>query len=101
MGYDMNIKELIQSGASVTVTLSPADLQEFGVTLINEAIVQRDKLRVPETYLTAKEAAELLGVTTSTLWRWGKDGYIKPIKLGGKSRYKFSDINRIKTGKEE
>lgn len=97
----MNVRELILSGANVTVTLSPTDLHEFGMALINEAIAQRDKLRVPETYLTSKEASELLGVTASTLWRWGKEGYLKPIKLGRKSRYKLSDINHIKTDKED
>lgn len=97
----MNVRELMESGASVTVTLSPADLKEFGMALISEAIAQRDKLNVPESYLAPKEAAELLGVTASTLWRWGKEGYLKPVKIGRKSRYRLSEVNRIKTGKEE
>ena len=97
----MNIKELIASGANVTVTLTPTDLREFGMSLISEAIANRDKLNVPETYLTQKEAAEALGVTVSTLWRWSKDGYLKPVKIGSKSRYKLSDINKLKTGKED
>lgn len=97
----MNIQELIRGGANVTLTLTPTDLKEFGMTLINDAISERSKLKVPETYLTAKEAAEILGVTASTLWRWSKDGYLKPIKLGSKNRYKLSELNRIKTGKED
>jgi excisionase family DNA binding protein len=94
----MNVKELIASGANVTITLTPTDLQEFGMALISEAVEQRNKLNVPETYLTVSEAAKTLGITASTLWRWGKDGYLKPVKIGSKSRYKLSDIKKIKEG---
>lgn len=38
-----------------------------------------------EIYITAKEAARMLGVTLSTLWRWD-DKYLEKIKIGNKVR---------------
>lgn len=35
-----------------------------------------------EIYITAKEAAKMLGVTLSTLWRWDNDKYLEKIKIG-------------------
>ena len=48
-----------------------------------------------ETYLSPKKTAELLDVNASTLWRWGKINYLTPIELGGKRKYKISDINKL------
>ena len=33
-----------------------------------------------EIYITAKEAAKMLGVTLSTLWRWDNDKYLEKIR---------------------
>ena len=46
-----------------------------------------------EIYITAKEAAKMLGVTLSTLWRWDNDKY-----LGNKVRYRLSDVERMIKG---
>ncbi len=46
--------------------------------------------------LTDREAAELLCCGRSTLWRWAADGVIpKPIKIGGMSRWRHSDIQSV------
>ncbi|MBI1204789.1 MAG: helix-turn-helix domain-containing protein [Rhodopseudomonas sp.] len=43
--------------------------------------------------LRDKEAARLLGSSTSTFWRWVANGTIpKPVKLGGMSRWPRSEI---------
>lgn len=43
------------------------------------------------------EAAKLLGVTTTTLRRWDKVGYLKPIRMGNRSdrRYKKEDVLKL------
>jgi len=42
------------------------------------------------------EAAKLLGCGRSTLWRWAANGTIpKPLKIGGMSRWKYSDFEAI------
>ncbi len=48
-----------------------------------------------EEYLTITQAAKLLSIDRSTLWHWDKEGYLKKIHIGGKPRYKRSDIDRI------
>ena len=48
-----------------------------------------------EKLLTISQAAAMLEVDRSTLWHWDKEGYLKKIHIGGKPRYKKSDIDRI------
>ena len=52
-----------------------------------------------EAYITANEAANLLNVTLSTLWRWDKEKYLEKIKIGNKVRYRQSDVERLIKGK--
>ena len=49
--------------------------------------------------LSIDQAAGLLGVNRSTLWKWAKRDYLKPIEVGGKRRYRLSDINAVIAGR--
>jgi Helix-turn-helix domain len=51
-----------------------------------------------ETYPSPKQVCEILNVDLSTLWRWNKRGYLCPSEVGGKRRYKMSDVKRILNG---
>jgi predicted site-specific integrase-resolvase len=51
-----------------------------------------------ETYISPKKCAEILDCDLSTLWRWKKSGYLAPVEIGGKRRYKMSDIKKILEG---
>jgi hypothetical protein len=51
-----------------------------------------------ETYPSPDQVSKILDVDKSTLWRWRKQGYLTPIEVGGKRRYKMSDIKRILEG---
>lgn len=53
----MRIETLLESGANVAITVTPTDLKEFALSLINEAINIGSKQKTPESYLTQKEAA--------------------------------------------
>ena len=46
-----------------------------------------------EKYLTAKQAAEKLQVSTRTLSRWEKSGPLTPKRLCGFKRSKASDLD--------
>lgn len=94
----MNIQNLLDSGANVSVVVSVADLKEFAMTIINETLELRMKEFKKETYLSPDEVAEKLGVSTNTLWRWNRDKYLMPIKMGRKSRYKLSDVEKLMEG---
>ena len=96
----MNLENLLES-ANVTVAVSLSDLKEFAQVLIDkskrdlELAVISDKA---ETYPSPKQVCEILNVDASTLWRWNKRGYLCPAEVGGKRRYKMSDVKAILNG---
>ncbi len=51
-----------------------------------------------ERYVTAKQAAKMLGVHPITLYRWAKEGKIKYVRTpSGRLRYPLSEIERLKS----
>ena len=64
----MNIKEILESGASVTLAVTANDLREFALTLLAEAEAKAAALREqqPEQYLTTDETAKRFNVSTNT-----------------------------------
>lgn len=93
----MAIRELITSGNSNTLLmLTPAMLQEFAATLIQEASAKLQKQEEP-TYTPAEFAARHR-VDKSTLWRWNRDGLLKKTVIGGKIFYRDSDLSVRKEG---
>ena len=95
----MRIETLLESGANVSITVTPTDLKEFALSLINDAIEIGGKQKTPESYLTQKEAAEKLNVSENTLWRWKKAKYLVPSKVGNAVYYKLSDIEKLLEGR--
>lgn len=45
--------------------------------------------------ISRRDAARMLNITTSTLWRWDKEGYLSPVKVGSKVLYRSTDIDRL------
>ena len=54
-----------------------------------EAAARADQL------LTIDEATKLLSVSKMTLHRWDHNGILKKVEIGGKRRYRKSDIERL------
>lgn len=78
------------------VLCSMEDLRE----LLQEAILLNENNNCQTEndepkYMTTNETAKYLNVTRSTLWRWNKDKYLCPSKVGKKNMYKTTDINKI------
>lgn len=97
----MNFSQLIQEGRHITLNVSPIDLKEFAEEIIRqteERLAEAKKKASAEKYLTAKEAAKVLGVSAPTLWRWNNDGYLRHVKRGTKVYYKSSDVEAIMRG---
>ena len=65
-----NITSMMENGANITVAITLEDLRRFHQE-----------------------------VNPSSLWRWRKRGYLVPAEIGGKRRYKMSDIRRILNGR--
>ena len=56
----------------------------------NELDAQRN-----EVYLSPKKVAEMLDIHVTTLYRWEKQNYLIPIRIGTKVRYRKSDIEKL------
>lgn len=97
----MNLREILQESGNVTIAVSLVDLKQFALDIIEstkkelEDVVIADKA---ETYPSPKRVCEILDVDASTLWRWNKRGYLCPAEVGGKRRYRMSDVNAILNG---
>lgn len=74
-----------------------AELKEFALDIINEVLTKNTE-KTKETLHSIDEVSKKFGVDRSTLWRWAKNGYLTPIRVGGKPRYKESDLTRLLEG---
>lgn len=45
--------------------------------------------------LTAAEVAQLLRVSSPTVYRWADDGTLHPVRVGGVVRFRRSDIEAL------
>lgn len=88
----MNITE-ISSNSQIQLVLNKADLKELFLEWKEESELNRKK--EIETLLTPDEVASKYRISKVTLWRWAKDGLLKPVKMGRKSFYRQSDIERV------
>ena len=94
----MNITNLIKEGANVQLVINALDLREVFLQWNEELKQSKPAEAKEESYLSARETADKLGVDISTLWRWDRSGYLKKIKVGNKTRYRESDIIKLMEG---
>ena len=66
----------------------------------NEEQIQAREAMKEEVMLDEVEVLERLDKSHATLWRWNNSGYLPRYKLGGKNRYKESDVLRIMKAQE-
>ncbi|KAA6335654.1 hypothetical protein EZS27_016127 [termite gut metagenome] len=93
--------ELAKKCPGVNITITVGDLVEANEALIQKTRKELEQLITDantETYPSADQITKILNVDRSTLWRWGEKGYLVPIEIRGKRRYKMSDIKRILEG---
>ena len=93
----MNIHELSNLNANISVCVTLADLKEFVSELVAEAVAKPQQER-EEKFLSVDEVCEILHVSSNTLWRWGKTGYLNSIKVGRKTMYRLNDIDNLRKG---
>lgn len=81
------------------VYMTQADLKEFGLSLIEavkaESLNTQQQQKDAEMLYNPKDFAKRFNVSTSTLWRWCKQGLLTKTEVGGRVLYKESDL-RIK-----
>ena len=94
----LDLIEIAKHCPGLKVEISIGDLIEANTLLIAEVkreLEQSIADEKAETYLSRETVAEMLEVSTATLWRWQKLNYLVPIMVGGKRRYRKSDVMKI------
>lgn len=94
----MNIQELLEKGANVSLTVGVSDLNQFAKTISEQTRLQIETevaAQSTESYLTRHQVVNILSIDKSTLWRWSKRNYLNPVRVGGLVRYRKSDIENI------
>ena len=98
------ILDLAKACPDAIVAIKVSDLVEA-----NEALIQKTKCELEElvtdqhaeTYPSRQKVAEILDVDLTTLHRWAQRGILVPLSIGGKRRYKMSEVRRLLEHPEE
>lgn len=92
------LDQIAEGAPGVMLVVSAADLKNVVGEMCRAHYRQTEdailKHREHPT-MTRREVARALNITLSTLWRWAKDGYLVPVKIGTKVLYRASDIDRM------
>lgn len=81
--------------APVIYQINGTDLKEVIGQMVRDErarILQEERAKNETATIGRKETCQLLGVSPSTLWKWGKWGYLVPVKVGAKVLYRHSDV---------
>lgn len=95
------ITALMDYGANITVSITVGDLAEFAEELITKAkaeLCTSKAQTIQDTLLTACELCDTLGIKRPTLYKWQRKGYIAPVRIGGRTYYRNSDVMGINRG---
>ena len=93
-----NIYTLAKECGNLTLSIKAGELVEAIEYCINKTVSEFDQRITDantETYPGPDVVSKMLDVDKSTLWRWRKQGYLVPIEVGGKRRYRMSDVKKI------
>ena len=99
--YYSNIAELAKTTPNLNITITLGELMEAVEHCVNttrKELEQQITDAHTETYPSRQKVAEILDVNLSTLHRWAKSNYLVPIEIGGKRRYRMSDVKKILEG---
>lgn len=95
----ININNLLNSESNIIIQVSSEDLKAFAQEILigakSIAMIEAEAAASSDQLLTINEAAKLLSVSKMTLYRWDQNGILKKVEIGGKRRYRKSDIERL------
>ena len=92
---------LAEQFPGITVSVQLCDLLTAGRTLKDEILEElranQEEHPAPaaEQLLSREETMEKFKISSATIWRWKKCGYLVPVKVGSMDRYRLSDINAL------
>ena len=104
----MDLMAMAKAFPELTVRIRLRDLLEANEELVRKVRTEAEREqarrdRQAGDHLIQKEEARRMlgGPDPSTLWRWEKVGYLKPVRIGVKVFYRRSDIDAIIKSKEQ
>ena len=99
MNFGIDLTEILEANPNVILQVKGEDLKEFSHHLLlgaqSIAHEQAELAEKTDKLLTVEEAAQMLSVSKMTLHRWDKNGILKKVEIGGKRRYRLSDIEKL------
>ena len=99
MKYLLDIEKLITENPNVIFQVSGENLMAFAEQILlgakSVAMIEAETAATSDQLLTIGEAAKLLHVSKMTLYRWDQSCVLKKVEIGGKRRYRKSDIDRL------
>ena len=98
----MAIKDILSSGANVSITVTADDLRVFLAEVAQEVMNKEKAAQAAKNdveMLNQAQVCSYLGVSKATVWRWEKIGYLRPsTRMGSRPMYNKTDVERIKKG---
>ena len=95
----VSIQNLLLSPENMVLQLKKEDLKEFANQILlgakSIAMLEAEAAATSDQLLSIDEVAKLLSVSKMTLYRWDQNGILKKVEIGGKRRYRKSDIERL------
>ena len=98
IGNQTSIQDILNQGGNVLIQITADDLNKTIDNAVNktrralEADIAKNK---SDRLLTAEDVMEKLSISRRTLYNWEKKKYLCRVEIGGKLRYKLSDVNAI------
>ena len=90
----MSINNLIEQDRNVQLVVNAADLKELFLEWSKEKDSQIQATK-EDQYLSPNDTVAILRVSKPTLWRWEKQGFLVPVKIGGKKYFRKSDVDKL------
>lgn len=99
---EANNNALPNSGANTTLALINLDdlrqiFKEFIGNIKKELGMEEESCKA-ESNPTINQVAEICNVTRGTLNRWHKRSILRNYEIGGRRRYKMSEVNTLLKG---
>lgn len=92
------IQDILEKRGGTLLLISAEDLKKTIKDTVSEArrILEAEVVNGKgEFLLTTNEVIDRLSISRKTLYNWEKRKYLVPIEIGGKKRFKLSDVNTI------
>ncbi len=90
----MSINNLIEQDRNVQLVVNAADLKELFLEWSKEKDSQIQATK-EDQYLSPNDTVAILRISKPTLWRWEKQGFLVPTKIGGKKYFRKSDVDTL------